>query len=107
MGGSFVIINTYAIGRDPDAWENTDEFLPERYLDIQNPEVIAFEFERRECPGIVMVIAELELALANLVYRFNWELPGGMKEEGLDFECEPGHFMHKKNPFLLVPKIAI
>ncbi|XP_041999292.1 cytochrome P450 71A1-like [Salvia splendens] len=106
-GGSFVIINAYAIGRDPAAWENPDEFLPERYLDLQNPEVIAFGFGRRGCPGIVMAIAELELALANLVYKFNWELPGGMKEEDLDFECEPGHFMHKKNAFCLVPRIVI
>ncbi|MBA0773113.1 hypothetical protein Gotri_008412, partial [Gossypium trilobum] len=31
--GTQVIINAWAIGRDPASWENPEEFLPDRFLD--------------------------------------------------------------------------
>ncbi|XP_057780744.1 cytochrome P450 71A1-like [Salvia miltiorrhiza] len=111
-GGSMVYINAWAIARDPATWEDADEFLPERFLEAdldvrgQNPEVIPFGFGRRRCPGIGIAMAEIELALANVVCKFEWELPLGMKEEDIDFEVLPGITMHKKNPLRLVPKLV-
>ncbi|KAG6410320.1 hypothetical protein SASPL_128378 [Salvia splendens] len=104
--GSMVFINAWAIGRDPAMWEHADEFLPERFLGGQSPELITFGFGRRGCPGMGMAIAELELALANLVYKFDWELPVGMKEDDIDFECLPGTAMHKKNALSLLAKVV-
>ena len=103
-GGSMVYFNAWAIGRDPTEWENADEFLPERFLEGQHPELITFGFGRRGCPAMGMAMAEVELALANLVYKFNWELP---KEEDIDLECKPGIGMHKKNALRLVAKVVI
>ncbi|KAG6410323.1 hypothetical protein SASPL_128381 [Salvia splendens] len=106
-GGTMVYINVWAIGRDPAAWENADEFLPERFLEGQNPELISFGFGRRGCPGMGMAMAEVELAMANFVYKFNWELPVGMKEEDIDFECKHGAALHKKNDLCLVATVAV
>ncbi|KAG6395065.1 hypothetical protein SASPL_145657 [Salvia splendens] len=89
-GGSTAYVNAWAIARDPAIWENEDEFLPER------------------CPGIVMAMAEMKLALANVVCKFAWDLPVGMKEEDIiDFEVLPGITMHKKNALRLLPKLVI
>ncbi|XP_041999008.1 cytochrome P450 71A1-like [Salvia splendens] len=104
--GTMVYMNLWAIGRDPAAWENADEFLPERFLEDQTPD-ISFGFGRRGCPGNGMAMAEMELAFANLLYKFNWELPVGMKEDDIDFESAPGTAMHKKNDLCLVAKVVI
>nr|AJD25153.1 cytochrome P450 CYP71AT89 [Salvia miltiorrhiza] len=111
-GGTMVYINAWAIARDPTTWENADEFLPERFLaaeiDVrgQNPKVIPFGFGRRGCPGIGMGMSAIELALANVLHKFEWELPHGMKEEDIDFDSEPGFGLHKKNALRLVPKLV-
>ena len=105
--GTMVYMNLWAIGRDPAAWENADEFLPERFVGDQTTQDIAFGFGRRGCPGNGMAMAQMELALANLLYKFNWELPVGMKEDDIDFESTTGAAMHKKNDLCLVAKIAI
>ncbi|KAL1553544.1 cytochrome P450 71A9-like [Salvia divinorum] len=112
-GGSTVYINAWAIARDPATWEHADEFLPESFLESdldprgQTPELIPFGFGRRGCPGIGMAMAEVELALANVVYKFDWGLPVGMKEEDIDFEVLPGITMHKKNDLRLLAKLVI
>ncbi|XP_057490866.1 LOW QUALITY PROTEIN: 6,7,8-trihydroxycoumarin synthase-like [Actinidia eriantha] len=105
-----VYINAWAIARDPESWENPEEFLPERFLgsDIdfrgQNFELIPFGAGRRGCPGINLGVATVELALANLLYSFDWELPEGMKKEDVDTEVLPGLTMHRKNALCLVAK---
>ncbi|XP_058070559.1 cytochrome P450 71A1-like [Magnolia sinica] len=104
-----VLINAWAIGRDPKSWENADEFLPERFtnnpIDFrgQDFQLIPFGAGRRSCPGMPFVISTMELALANLLYWFDWELPGGAKNEDLDMSEVPGIVVHMKFPLQLVP----
>lgn len=43
----------------------------------------------------------VELTLANLLYRFDWELPHGMKREDLDMEEAAGITVQKKVPLCL------
>lgn len=106
---TLVYINAWAIGRDPEAWDNPEEFLPERFLDSridfkgQDFELIPFGAGRRGCPGITMGVATTELALANLLYSFDWELPDGMNKEDIDMESKPGLTMHKKIDLCLRP----
>ncbi|TXG52110.1 hypothetical protein EZV62_021279 [Acer yangbiense] len=108
-----VYVNAWAIGRDPEAWENSEEFDPDRFIgnsiDLkgQNFELIPFGAGRRICPGIYMGISIVELALANLLYKFDWQMQDGMKKEDLDFDALPGLAMHKKNPLQLIAKIYI
>ncbi|KAL3635086.1 hypothetical protein CASFOL_022140 [Castilleja foliolosa] len=104
-----VFVNAWAIARDPEHWQNPDEFMPERFLnnnvDIKGHdlEVIPFGSGRRICPGMYMGIANVELMVANLLYSFDWELPSGMQAKDVDTDVLPGISMHKKNPLVLVP----
>ncbi|KAL4310299.1 hypothetical protein GQ457_01G002310 [Hibiscus cannabinus] len=107
---SLVYVNAWAIGRDPEAWENPEEFCPERFIGSsidykgQHFELIPFGAGRRTCPGMRMGVATVELALANLLYKFDWEMPTGMNEEDLDFDALPGITTHKKNDLVLVAR---
>ncbi|XP_065880310.1 6,7,8-trihydroxycoumarin synthase-like [Euphorbia lathyris] len=104
-----VYVNAYAIGRDPQVWKNPQEFCPERFIgssiDIkgQDYELIPFGAGRRICPGMVMGISTVELSLANLLYKFNWEMPVGIQRGDLDMDAQPGITMHKKNALCLMP----
>ncbi|KAK4275329.1 hypothetical protein QN277_018431 [Acacia crassicarpa] len=76
-----MLVNAYAIGRDPSYWERAEEFWPERFLECEidykgfNFELIPFGAGRRICPGIYLAMANVELPLANLLFHFDWQLP--------------------------------
>ncbi|KAK8991911.1 hypothetical protein V6N11_044808 [Hibiscus sabdariffa] len=67
--------------------------LPERFIGSSidykglHFELIPFGAGRRICPGMRMGVATVELALANLLYKFDWEMPAGMTEEDIDFDA--------------------
>lgn len=50
-----------------------------------------------------MGLAIIELALANLLYCFDWKLPYGMKEEDINMKEATGLVIDKKYPLQLVP----
>ncbi|KAF3431169.1 hypothetical protein FNV43_RR25899 [Rhamnella rubrinervis] len=93
---SRIQINAWAIGRDPDYWNNPEEFIPERFIDSsidfkgQHFELLPFGSGRRICPGIYMATTIVELGLANLLYWFDWKLPEGMTVKDISMEEEPG-----------------
>ncbi|XP_060669658.1 cytochrome P450 71B37-like [Ziziphus jujuba] len=106
-----VQVNVWGIGRDPEYWENPEEFIPERFADGsidfkgQDFELLPFGSGRRICPGIYMATTLVELGLANLLYRFDWKLPDGMKEEDINMEEQTGLSItiSKKTDLQLVP----
>ncbi|GFP79863.1 cytochrome p450 71a8 [Phtheirospermum japonicum] len=102
--GTMIIANAWAIGRDPSSWAEPEDFWPERFLrsliDFKglNFELIPFGAGRRGCPGTAFAMASVELVLANLVHKFEWELPKGVKLGDLDMMEQPGVTIHRKNP---------
>ncbi|MFS7964176.1 putative cytochrome P450 [Helianthus anomalus] len=103
--GTQVIINAWAISRDPSKWEAPEEFRPERFLN--NPidykgfhfELIPFGAGRRGCPGIQFAMIINQLVLANLVYKF--DLVVMEKDHVLDMSETSGLTVHKKRPILV------
>ncbi|KAL3835263.1 hypothetical protein ACJIZ3_009999 [Penstemon smallii] len=106
--GTMILINAWAIGRDPASWDEPEKFKPERFLDSSvdfkglDFELLPFGAGRRHCPGILFATASVELVLANLVQKFEWELPDGIKKEDLDAIEQPGVTIHRKNPLFAV-----
>jgi len=107
---TIIYVNAWAIHRDPEAWEDAEEFIPERFLnstvDLRGQDFcfIPFGAGRRMCPGLHMGLASLDVILSNLLYSFDWELPEGMKSEDIDTETLPGLTQHKKNPLCVMAK---
>jgi cytochrome P450 len=113
--GTMVIVNGWAIGRDPAHWDEPDEFVPERFdrgeRDFRGTdlEFIPFGAGRRMCPGMAFGLAHIELALAALLFHFDWELPGGMAAERLDMTEAFGITTRLKNDLVLVavPRVPV
>ncbi|KAH7388101.1 hypothetical protein KP509_16G057600 [Ceratopteris richardii] len=78
--GTQVYVNAWAIGRDPNVWENPLKFYPERFLDSKADvrghhfELLPFGSGRRACPGLALGINNVHLMLANLVHAFEWAM---------------------------------
>ena len=106
--GTMVLVNAWAIGRDPMFWDEPNEFHPERFLNTnidfkgQFFQFIPFGAGRRGCPGISYATTIIELLLANFMNRFEWKLPGGMRAEDLDITEHPGISIHRKFPLIVV-----
>ncbi|KAG1328113.1 Cytochrome P450 71A1 [Cocos nucifera] len=105
-----VIVNGWAIGRDPKFWEAPEEFKPERFMgnkiDFKGNDFqfIPFGSGRRICPGMNFAISTVELALANLIHYFDWDLPHGMRREDQDMTEAPGLTTPRKQRLHLVAK---
>ena len=106
---SMVIVNAWAIGRDPNYWTQPERFYPERFIDSSieykgtNFEYIPFGAGRRLCPGITFGLKNVELALAFLLFHFDWKLPNGMKNEDLDMTQQFGVTVRRKADLFLIP----
>ncbi|CAI0447441.1 unnamed protein product [Linum tenue] len=107
-----VIVNAWAIGRDPKRWgDDAEEFRPERFLNSkvdfkgQDFELIPFGAGRRGCPGISFATASMEITLVSMLHRFDWSVPGGEEGGGLDADEAPGLAVHRRTPLLAVPTL--
>ncbi|KAL1814622.1 hypothetical protein ACET3Z_017196 [Daucus carota] len=103
-------VNAWAIGRDLISWKDTESFEPERFIRSstdfrgQDFELLPFGAGRRGCPAIVFGTAVIELALAQLLHSFDWELPAGIQANDLDMTKLFGISMHRVAHLVVVAK---
>ncbi|CAH8331650.1 unnamed protein product [Eruca vesicaria subsp. sativa] len=83
-----LLINGYAIMRDPNIWEYPEEFKPDRFLlhssrsfqeDIIKEEVLKylpFGSGRRGCPGSNLAYLSVGTAVGVMVQCFDWKIEG-------------------------------
>ncbi|XP_055827908.1 cytochrome P450 84A1-like [Solanum dulcamara] len=107
---SRVIVNAWAIGRDKNSWEDSESFIPSRFLkegvaDFRggNFEFLPFGSGRRSCPGMQLGLYTFEMILARLLHCFNWELPDGMKPSEVDMNDVFGLTVPKATRLVAVP----
>ncbi|KAL6514747.1 Cytochrome P450 [Orobanche gracilis] len=111
--GSTLLVNIWAIGRDPNVWTDPLEFRPERFLldgerpnvDVQGNhfEVIPFGAGRRICVGMRLGLRMVQFITATLIHAFDFELPDGLQREKLDMEEEFGISLQRAVPLLVHP----
>ena len=111
--GARIVINGWALGRNPDYWNDPDEFKPERFethaIDFKGKdfEFVPFGAGRRICPGLKFGVTLVEEALASLLLHFDWKLPDGLKPEDVDMTETFGLVAAKKKPLYLVPTLRV
>ncbi|KAK4356621.1 hypothetical protein RND71_025592 [Anisodus tanguticus] len=107
--GSRIMINCYAIQRDPNVWPEPEKFLPERFvgssIDIRGRDfqLLPFGSGRRSCPGMQLGITVVRLVVAQLVHCFAWELLNGMQPCDLDIDEQFGIVTCREKPLMAIP----
>nr|ACG32513.1 cytochrome P450 CYP71C3v3 [Zea mays] len=111
-----VLVNGWAIGRDPAVWEKPEEFMPERFMrdgwdksnsySGQDFRYLPFGSGRRICPGANFALATMEIMLANLMYHFDWEVPNEKEDGGGKVSMDEtfGLMLRRNEPLYLVPR---
>ncbi|KAJ3681456.1 hypothetical protein LUZ60_015945 [Juncus effusus] len=107
--GTRMLVNAYALMRDTKYWDDPDVFRPERFEGSQvdykgaNIEFLPFGSGRRMCPGMGFGVANVLMAVANLLYYFDWKMPGNLRPEDLDMSEASGAAPLRKTVLFLVP----
>lgn len=78
---TMLMVNAWAIHRDPNLWADPMSFKPERFENGQGDigGFIPFGMGRRACPGSGLALRTLGLTLGSLIQCFEWKRIG--KEE--------------------------
>ncbi|CAL1377928.1 unnamed protein product [Linum trigynum] len=112
--GTEVVVNGWAIHRDPQFWDEPSDLRPERFLDGGDgrPRLISwaagavvsgtFRSGRRSCAGVHLAERLMKYVLASFLHCFEWKLAD---EEGgvVDFADEFALLIKKKRPLIAVP----
>ncbi|CAK8565205.1 unnamed protein product [Lathyrus sativus] len=114
---STLLVNVWAIARDPKKWVDPLEFKPERFLsngenydvDVKGNdfEVIPFGAGRRICAGMNLGIRMVQLQVATLVHSFDWELENGVSGENINMDEAFGLGILRAVPLLVHPKCRL
>ncbi|CAI0444245.1 unnamed protein product [Linum tenue] len=103
-----ILVNAWAIGRDPSTWDDANSFVPERFLGSEVDakgnyfELIPFGAGRRICPGLPLATRMLHMMLGSFVHSFDWKLGDEIVPEMLDMEEKFGISLERAKPLFVV-----
>ncbi|XP_021656676.2 cytochrome P450 93A3 [Hevea brasiliensis] len=102
-----LLVNVWAIGRDPNYWENPMEFQPERFMgssviDVrgQHYHLLPFGSGRRSCPGTSLALQVIHTTLGSMIQCFDWKVVNG---ESVDMSEAAGISLLMEKPLMCVP----
>ncbi|KAI3472968.1 hypothetical protein Pfo_029393 [Paulownia fortunei] len=107
--GTQMLVNVWAMGREPSIWSNPDSFEPQRFLDCkidfkgQDFELIPFGSGRRICPGLPLANRMLHILVATLIHNFDWKLELGAEEEEVHKGELFGLSLRRAVPLMAIP----
>ncbi|KAK8602269.1 hypothetical protein V6N12_052083 [Hibiscus sabdariffa] len=110
--GSQVLVNVWAIGRDPSIWKNPDSFMPERFLgsniDVKGTDfrLIPFGAGRRIRPGLPLANRMLHLIIGSLINCFNWKFKDEISPDEIDMEENIRATVKKVEPLRAIPIVV-
>ncbi|XP_060205420.1 premnaspirodiene oxygenase-like [Lycium barbarum] len=103
-----VLVNAWAIGRDPEYWQYPESFIPERFennsIDFKGNhfEFIPFGAGRRMCPGLLFGLVNVGHPLAQLLYHFDWKTPYEVTPDNFDMAETDGVTARRKEDLCLI-----
>ncbi|AES66281.1 cytochrome P450 family 71 protein [Medicago truncatula] len=106
---SRIIVNGWAIMRDPNSWTDPEKFWPERFegnnIDVggHDFQLIPFGSGRRGCPGLHLGLTMVRLVVAQIVHCFDLKLPNDMLPSDLDMTEAFGITMPRANHLIALP----
>ncbi|KAH9311181.1 hypothetical protein KI387_026216 [Taxus chinensis] len=102
-----VIINVWALGRDPAVWKDPSKFMPERFLEGekckieykgQDFDLLPFGAGRRICMGLHLADKMVHIVLASLLHSFDWTV-----NEEMDMDDTLGLVLKKRAELKAIP----
>ncbi|KAJ3703043.1 hypothetical protein LUZ61_006748 [Rhynchospora tenuis] len=106
--GTNVMVNVWALARDPKVWRNPLEYRPERFIEedinVKGADfrILPFGAGRRVCPGAQLGINLVTSMLGHLLHHFKWSLPSGVRPEDVDMTETPGIVTFMQTPLKAV-----
>ncbi|KAL1540392.1 unspecific monooxygenase [Salvia divinorum] len=103
--GARILVNVWAIGRDPSVWPDPESFVPERFvggsIDYKGQDfrLIPFGSGRRICPVLPLAHLMVHLMVASMIHGFDWEA------KDVDMDDVFGLSLHKARPLKAFPII--
>ncbi|KAJ9170624.1 hypothetical protein P3X46_018718 [Hevea brasiliensis] len=112
---TMLLVNAWAIHRDPQMWDDALKFKPERFeigqAEGYSCKFLPFGLGRRACPGMGLANRVLGFALGSMIQCFEWKKVGDKeidmtegtglsmpKAEPLEAMCKARDIIHKKLP---------